>query len=177
MLSLPERDWNAVRTVLLVDDERDMLGLYSDVLELMGHRVLVAHDGQEALGLLCQQRPDLVVTDWMMPRLDGVDLCRLLSGSEQFRCIPILLQSSSGNPQAPGAWAFLPKPCELGRFEEVVTRLLAGADCRLTPGKGPRVGESSAPSAPRAGAHPHGRSPWPSHDARHWEEGECPASP
>lgn len=150
-----------------------MLELYSDVLEMMGHQVLVAHDGQEALDLLWRRRPDLVVTDWMMPRVDGVELCRAVSVSEQLRCIPILLHSSSGNPHAPGAWAFLPKPCELGGFEAVVARLLVVGGCRLNPRKGPRAEESSAPSAPHAGAHPHGRSPWSAHGVRHREEEGC----
>ena len=50
-------------TILLVDDEAEVLEVYSEVLELMGHNVVRASDGQQALELARQRRPDLVVTD------------------------------------------------------------------------------------------------------------------
>jgi CheY-like chemotaxis protein len=125
-------------TILLVDDEAAILDLYSYVLELMGHRVLRARDGEQALELAQSQRPDLVVTDWMMPRMNGVELCGALTQDEAFQGVPIILHSASGNPQAPGVFAFLPKSGELKRFEEAVTQALA------------------ASSQGRSGAPPHG---------------------
>ncbi|HEX8439236.1 response regulator [Archangium sp.] len=111
-------------TILLVDDEPEILELYSELLELMGHDILRAHDGVQALGVARRLHPDLVVTDWMMPRMDGVELCRELSRSEELRDIPIVMHSGSGDPHAPGVRAFLPKGSALERFAEMVTRTL-----------------------------------------------------
>jgi CheY-like chemotaxis protein len=113
-----------VSTILLVDDEPEILELYSEVLALMGHDILRARDGEQALGVARRRHPDLVVTDWMMPRMDGVELCREISRTEELRDIPIVMHSGSGDPHAPGVQAFLPKGGDLERFEEVVARIL-----------------------------------------------------
>ncbi len=114
-------------TILLVDDDPELLELYSDVLELMGHSLLRAHDGKEALVLARRWLPDLVVTDWMMPEMCGVELCHALANDEELQHIPVIMQSASGNPHAPHVRAFLPKGCNLEWFEEVVTRELTSA--------------------------------------------------
>lgn len=111
-------------TILLVDDEPEMLDLFTEVLELMDHRVLGAHDGCEALSLARQAAPDLVVTDWNMPRMTGLELCHELHSDEHLRDIPIILHSSAGNPHAPGV-QFVPKSCALEEFEQLVSRVLA----------------------------------------------------
>jgi CheY-like chemotaxis protein len=111
-------------TILLVDDEQEILDLFTEVLELMDHRVLGARDGHEALSIAREASPDLVVTDWNMPRMTGLELCHELHADEQLRDIPIILHSSAGNPHAPGV-QFVPKSCALEEFEALVSRLLA----------------------------------------------------
>jgi CheY-like chemotaxis protein len=111
-------------TILLVDDEQEMLDLFTEVLELMDHRVLGARDGREALSIARELNPDLVVTDWNMPRMTGLELCHELHADERLSNIPIILHSSAGNPHAPGV-QFVPKSCALEEFEALVTRLLA----------------------------------------------------
>ena len=113
--------------ILLVDDDPELLELYSDVLELMGHTVLRAHDGREALVLARRGSPDLVVTDWMMPEMNGVELCEALARAEELQHIPVIMQSASGNPHSPHVRVFLPKGSNLEWFEEVVTRELTNA--------------------------------------------------
>ncbi|ADO72050.1 response regulator [Stigmatella aurantiaca] len=113
-------------TILLVDDEQDLLDLFTEVLEQMDHRVLIAHDGQEALSIAQQKAPDLVVTDWMMPRMDGLELCHQLHGDAHLKGLPIILHSSSGNPHAPGT-QFVSKSCSLEEFGSLVNRVLASS--------------------------------------------------
>jgi CheY-like chemotaxis protein len=113
-------------TILLVDDEQELLELYTEVLEQMDHHVITAHNGSEALELAHTWRPDLVVTDWQMPRMDGVELCERLGQDEELYDVPIIMHSAASNPHAPGVQAFLPKSCELEQFETVVSRALAG---------------------------------------------------
>lgn len=111
-------------TILLVDDEHDMLELFTEVLEQMDHHVIGARDGLEALRLAREIKPDLVVTDWMMPRLNGVELCQRMHEDARLREIPIILHSSDSNPHAPGV-RFIPKSSSLEEFEGLVRRLLA----------------------------------------------------
>jgi CheY-like chemotaxis protein len=114
-----------VSTILLVDDEPDILALYSEVLELRDCRVLRARDGVEALAVARARRPDLVVTDCQMPRMTGSELSRRLHEDPRLRDVPVLMHSSSRNPHAPGVWRFLPKSAELSEFEAAVDALLA----------------------------------------------------
>jgi len=110
-------------TVLVVDDETDLLELYTDILEIMGYRVIQAHDGWQALESAHRERPDLIVTDWMMPHLDGVELCLSLREDPAFRSIPIILHSSRRAPHLPGI-RVLSKGCPLEEFEDAVAEVL-----------------------------------------------------
>lgn len=113
-------------TILLVDDEQDTLDLFMEVVGQMNHRALAAHDGEEALALARRFHPDLVVTDWNMPRMDGLELSHRLHEDAQLRDIPIILHSASGNPHAPGT-QFVPKDYPLNEFERLVNRVLASS--------------------------------------------------
>ena len=131
-------------TILLVDDETELLDLYTEVLELMDHRVLRAHDGREALELAHERRPDLVVTDWQMPRMSGVELCQRLVQDAELHDVPIIMHSAATDPHAPGVTAFLSKCSELSEFEEVVHRTLVGSGALPQgPPRGPYLGELS----------------------------------
>jgi len=134
-------------TILLVDDEAEFLDLYTEVLELMDHRVLRAHDGHEALELAHVRRPDLVVTDWQMPRMGGVELCQQLIQDEDLSGIPIIMHSAERDPHAPGVTVFLSKCSALSRFEEVVNQALTdSSENPQGPPSGPSVNELSATS-------------------------------
>lgn len=132
-------------TILLVDDEQEMLDLFTEVLEQMDHRVLGARDGSEALSIARELSPDLVVTDWNMPRMTGLELCHELHTDERLSGIPIILHSSAGNPHAPGV-QFVPKSCALEEFEALVTRLLASTRSQR---------EASPPGREESRAPPH----------------------
>lgn len=134
-------------TILLVDDEQEMLDLFTEVLELMNHRVLGARDGREALHLAREISPDLVVTDWNMPRMTGLELCHELHEDSQLRDIPIILHSSAGNPHAPGV-QFVPKSCALEEFEALVSRLLASTQPQRRVASHEPQGSRSPPARP-----------------------------
>src|SRR5262245_25451652 len=74
--------------ILVVEDEHDLASLVKRQLEGEGHRALVAHDGQTALMLAAQAKPDLVILDWMLPGLDGLAVCRKL---RERSVVPILM--------------------------------------------------------------------------------------
>jgi CheY-like chemotaxis protein len=124
-----------IRTILLVDDEPDMLDLFTEILEQMDLRVLGAHDGQEALAIARERPPDLVVTDWMMPRMNGLEFCHRLHSDEELRGVPVLMHSSSGDPHDPDVQAFVPKDCSLEEFESTVAKMLESEEpvCATAP--------------------------------------------
>jgi two-component system, OmpR family, alkaline phosphatase synthesis response regulator PhoP len=78
-------------TVLLVDDEQDLLDLLQYALEREGYAVHTAHDGIEAIRMAQREQPDLIVLDLMMPRMDGIEACRRLREDGQLRLTPILM--------------------------------------------------------------------------------------
>jgi DNA-binding response OmpR family regulator len=75
-------------TILIVEDERELNSLIRRHLEDEGHRVVQAFDGPTALEVAQHERPDLVVLDWMLPRLDGMEVCRRLRRDS---IVPILM--------------------------------------------------------------------------------------
>ncbi|HEX5417816.1 MAG TPA: response regulator transcription factor [Chloroflexota bacterium] len=74
--------------ILIVEDERDLSNLVRRHLEEEGHRVLQAFDGPSAVQSAAQEHPDLVVLDWMLPRLDGLEVCRRVRRES---IVPILM--------------------------------------------------------------------------------------
>ena len=77
--------------VLIIEDERGLTDVLTYNLQREGFDVLVAHDGQEGLRKAQMQLPDLIVLDLMLPRLDGLEVCRELRAGEHTRAIPILM--------------------------------------------------------------------------------------
>jgi DNA-binding response OmpR family regulator len=77
--------------VLAADDDQDILELVTFRLERSGYTVVQAHDGEEALNLAQETRPDLALLDVMMPKLDGFEVTRRLRASEATSRMPIIL--------------------------------------------------------------------------------------
>nr|WP_254210048.1 response regulator [Burkholderia multivorans] len=115
-----------VETILLVDDDARILELLRTVLEARGYRVLVASDGEAAVSVTSAEHPDLIVTDWMMPVLDGVALCRRLKPHAATAHIPIvMLTAGTPGPQIEPLWnALLSKPVPIARLLGVIGDLL-----------------------------------------------------
>jgi two-component system phosphate regulon response regulator PhoB len=88
---LKRRELMAQATILVVEDEQDILELVAFNLEQAGFRVLRAGDGMEALERSRRERPDLVVLDLMLPKMDGKEVCRRLRQAEETRRIPVLM--------------------------------------------------------------------------------------
>ena len=78
-------------TILVVDDEPANRELMIELLEPQGHKIVTAVDGQEALEEFARNQPDLVLLDIMMPRVDGVEVCRRLKKNPESRLTPVVL--------------------------------------------------------------------------------------
>lgn len=82
--------------VLVVEDEAALMTLLQYNLEKQGFRVLETADGEEAMMLIDEQQPDLVLLDWMLPQVSGIELCRRLRGRSETRNIPIIMLTARG---------------------------------------------------------------------------------
>jgi phosphate regulon transcriptional regulator PhoB len=85
------------QTVLVVEDEKDIVDLIRYNLSEAGYRVVSAGDGQQALDLARRERPDLVVLDLMLPIMAGTEVARILRQDEKTRGIPILMLTARGS--------------------------------------------------------------------------------
>lgn len=77
--------------ILVVDDDTDICELISFKLESMGHDVITERDGEGGLAAARAELPDLVVLDWMMPRLTGLEVCVALRDDPQLAKVPVIL--------------------------------------------------------------------------------------
>jgi two-component system chemotaxis response regulator CheY len=113
----------AVSVVLVVDDEPDLRFLLRWFIELGGHQVVEAWNGAAALQTMAQAPPDLVITDIMMPVMNGAELIRRLRAEPTTAAIPILAVSADGY-LAVGADEVLAKPFNGPELIAAVERLL-----------------------------------------------------
>ena len=77
--------------ILIVEDETPLVTMLRYNLEKEGFRVAAAVDGQEALLLLAEERPDLVLLDWMLPSVSGLELCRRIRRRAEWRDLPVVM--------------------------------------------------------------------------------------
>src|SRR5262245_33247274 len=117
--------------ILVVNDIADQLELLRVLLMQSGYRVLTAVDGLEALEIAQSVRPDLIISDVSMPRLDGIELCRRVRQQPALRLVPLLLVSANHRDSAPaasglkaGADDYLESPYDPDRLVAKVARLL-----------------------------------------------------
>ncbi|HEX6749865.1 MAG TPA: response regulator [Longimicrobium sp.] len=112
-------------TVLLADDNADNRDIYGVILEYHGYRVVHAVNGNEAVRLTREEKPDLVLMDVVMPHLDGLAATRLLKSDPLTASIPVVLLTahrfdSDHEARASGCEAVLFKPVEPNRVVEAV---------------------------------------------------------
>ncbi len=86
-----------MKTILAVDDEEHILELVSYNLEHEGYHVLKAETGEDALAILDNQGVDLVLLDWMLPGIDGIEVLRRIRGNKQLRKLPVILLTAKSD--------------------------------------------------------------------------------
>lgn len=86
----------AQANILVVEDEDALATLLQYNLEKEGYRVTLAADGEEAMTLAQERAPDLVVLDWMLPKVSGIEVCRRLRARTETRNVPIIMLTARG---------------------------------------------------------------------------------
>src|SRR5438105_1014256 len=106
--------------VLIVEDEEPLLEILADVTRDLGHTVITAQDGDEALRLARKKAPDLIVSDYMMPRRSGVELLHALRAEAALAEIPFVMMSAARPVERAEATRFLAKPLILADYEKTI---------------------------------------------------------
>jgi CheY-like chemotaxis protein len=117
----------AMTLILVVDDEVSIVEMLSMVLQEAGYEVIAAYNGQEGLNCLERAQPALVMSDVMMPLIDGTELCRRIQADQRFKSIPIVLMSAVRTAlhlKDCTCAALLKKPFEITEMLETVARLV-----------------------------------------------------
>ncbi len=120
-------------TILIADDEPNILLSLEFLMQREGFRVLVARDGQQALDAILAHRPDLVLLDVMMPLKNGFDVLQAVREREDFAALKVLMLTAKGREidmakgLALGANAYMTKPFSTRELVEKVRSLLETA--------------------------------------------------
>lgn len=118
------------KTILVADDESHILNVVSLKLRNAGFEVLTAQDGQEALELAVTEQPDLLITDYHMPVLSGLELCRKLRNEPSTAAMPTIMLTARGyhldphDTEESGILRMISKPFSPRQLLETVNELL-----------------------------------------------------
>ena len=123
----------AKRKVLIVDDEPSIAKILRKQLEVAGFEVTVAVDGEDGLAKVREWKPELVLLDVMLPKINGHEVCKTLKADPELKGIPVIMLTAKTQrqdqdlAQQQGADAFLTKPFQLAELLAKVRGLLGQA--------------------------------------------------
>jgi len=118
--------------ILFVDDDPHMLETLDKSAQLFGHQAIIAKSGEEALKLATTQSPDLIMTDMMLPDMDGMALLDQLRQNDATASIPVVVLSASPEvdlarlSEQAGADSYLSKPVRLQTLQNVIEHYTSG---------------------------------------------------
>ena len=114
--------------ILLVDDDPQLMHVLAMFFDLEGYHVLKARDGEQALNLLGEYQPDLVLLDLMMPGVSGLEVCQHIRADKKLKHIPVLVFTAAETREeellAAGADAYIAKPYSLDGLRSTVQDLM-----------------------------------------------------
>jgi two-component system phosphate regulon response regulator PhoB len=119
--------------ILIVEDEDALVTLLTYNLEAAGYEVVTTKTGDDAVLLIKEERPDLVILDWMLPGLAGIEICRQLRAGSETRSLPIIMLTARGEEGdrirglATGADDYMVKPFSVAELQARVKALLRRA--------------------------------------------------
>lgn len=120
------------KTILFVEDQLEFLAIHKLFLERQGYQVLIAEDGEAAVRTAREHRPDLILMDFSVPRLDGIGATAQIKRAPETRDIPVVLLTAhtygsvGKRAQEAGCSSFVSKPCEPKRLLAEVRRWIGG---------------------------------------------------
>lgn len=119
------------KTILVVEDNDLNLKLFGDLLEMSGYHVLKAREGMEALRLVREHRPDLIVMDIQLPGVSGLEVTKWIKEDHLLKAIPIVavtalaLKGDEQKIRAAGCDSYMSKPISTGNFLKAIERFFS----------------------------------------------------
>ena len=117
------------QAILLIDDDPHLMHVLSTFFDLEGYHVLKAADGKEAMNVLGEMVPDLVMLDLGMPGDNGLEVCRQIKANRKLKNVPIVIFTGAESRQdellAAGADRYIPKPYSLDGLKDTVKELIS----------------------------------------------------
>lgn len=118
------------KTVLIVEDNELNMKLFHDLLEAHGYQTLQTKDGMEALAIVRQRRPDLILMDIQLPEVSGLEVIKWIKEDDNLRSIPVVavtafaMKGDEEKMREGGCDAYIAKPISVGKFIETVKQFL-----------------------------------------------------
>lgn len=116
--------------VIVIDDEPFILMMIEDKLRRAGIQVITLRESINAISVIKKERPDLIILDWMMPELSGIDLCKMIKADIELKNIPIFMLTAKGQDAdkqlglKTGAILYITKPFSPKALLEMVKKFL-----------------------------------------------------
>jgi two-component system, cell cycle response regulator DivK len=118
------------KTVLIVEDNELNMKLFHDLLDAHGYQTLQTKDGMEALAMVRQHRPDLILMDIQLPEVSGLEVIKWIKEDDNLRSIPVVavtafaMKGDEEKMREGGCDAYIAKPISVGKFIETVKQFL-----------------------------------------------------
>ena len=106
-----------MKTILIIDDVQSQLDMMANYLTKAGYKIIMAKNGEEAIAITLADKPDAIVTDWMMPKMGGLDICRKLKKNPETANIPVIACTAKDRDvdrmwaKKQGINGYVTKPC------------------------------------------------------------------
>lgn len=118
------------KKILIVDDEVDLVNLLRVRFESYGYTVISAFDGGEGVKLALKEKPDLILLDIMMPKMDGYTALKILKGEDTTKDIPVIMLTAKGKMkdlfEPEGIKGYLVKPFEKEHLLQTIKGVIGG---------------------------------------------------
>ncbi|WP_298725460.1 response regulator [uncultured Ferrovibrio sp.] len=118
------------KTVLIVEDNELNMKLFHDLLDAHGYKTLQTKDGMEALAMVREHRPDLILMDIQLPEVSGLEVIKWIKEDDNLRSIPVVavtafaMKGDEEKMREGGCDAYIAKPISVGKFIETVKQFL-----------------------------------------------------
>lgn len=123
------------RKIVIIDDDRITLAVIEKALILDGFWIYSAKDGEEGLELVKREKPDILISDMLIPKIHGIDLCKKVKESQELKHTRVILMSAVYKNitykdliRESGADDFMEKPVDLNTLKDKINKLLKGKD-------------------------------------------------
>lgn len=137
---------NMKMSILIVDDSGTMRGIFKQMLSAAGFdNFSTAEDGLAAIEVLKKQGADLILSDWNMPRMDGLEFLKWVKGNDQFKNIPVIMATAQGDKsqqelaRSKGSSGHITKPFSSEQIKEIIEEVFGGGSQQQAAPKGIQV--------------------------------------